>query len=149
MKLGTKLTVYISLIIVLVLSGYGYFHIQSRRELLVKKMKGEVESTGRNLNVSLEKVQIPREGEYVQDLIDGIEEYEKTLGIIVYYPRKDLVFTSRSLGDETEPYLEMIKNSIKNDYPQEEFGVYKKTPIFAYAFPLKDKKGKKPIARCL
>ena len=142
MKLGTKLTVYLSLIIFLVLSGYGYFNVLSRRELLVKKMKAEVESTSRNLKVSLEKVQIQREREYVQDLIDGIEEYEKTLGVIVYHPGKDLVFTSRSLGDGTEPYLEMIKNSIKNDSPQEEFGVYKKAPIFAYAFPLKDKKGK-------
>jgi len=105
-------------------------------------MKVEVESTGRNLKVSLEKVQIQREHEYVQDLIDGIEEYEKTLGVIVYHPGKDLVFTSRSLGDGTEPYLEMIKNSIKDDTPQEEFGVYKKAPIFAYAFPLKDKKRK-------
>jgi signal transduction histidine kinase len=141
LKLGTKLTVFLSLIIVLVLSGYGYFHILSRRELLVKKMKVEVESTGRSIKVSLEKVMLEREREYVQDLIDGVEEYEKTLGVIVYHPGKDLVFTSRFLGDETEPYLEMIKNSIKNDYPQEEFGVYKKTPIFAYAFPLKDKKG--------
>ncbi|HSB06188.1 MAG TPA: hypothetical protein VLK23_13440, partial [Thermodesulfobacteriota bacterium] len=141
MKLGTKLTVYLSLIIVLVLSGFGYFNILSRREILVKKMKVEVESTGRNLKVSLEKVEIQREREYVQELIDGIEEYEKTLGVIVYHPGKDLAFTSRSLDDETEPYLEMIKSSIKNDYPQEEFGVYKKTPIFAYAFPLKDKKG--------
>jgi len=141
LKLGTKLTVYLSLIIVFVLSGYGYFGILSRREILVKKMKVEVESTGRNLKVSLEKVQIQREREYVQDLIDGVEEYEKTLGVIVYHQGKDLIFSSRSLGEETGPYLEMIKNSIKNDYPQEEIRVYKKAPIFAYAFPLKDRKG--------
>jgi len=141
LKLGTKLTLYLSLIIVLVLSGYGYFHILSRREILVKKMKVEVESTGRNLKVSFEKVQIQREREYVQDLIDGIEEYEKTLGVIVYHQGKDLVFNSRSLGEGIEPYLELVKRSIKEDFHQEEFRVYKKAPIFAYAFPLKDKKG--------
>ena len=75
MKLGTKLTVFLSLIIVLVLSGYGYFNILSLRELLVKKMKIEVESTGRSLKVSLEKVMLEREREYVQDLIDSVEEY--------------------------------------------------------------------------
>jgi len=142
LKLGTKLTVYLSLIIVIVLSGYGYFHILSRREILVRKMKVEVESTGRNLKVSLEKVQIPREREYVQDLIDGIEEYEKTLGVIVYHQGKDLVFNSRSLGEGIEPYLNLVKRSIKEDLHQEEFGVYRKVPIFTYAFPLKDKKGK-------
>ena len=75
MRLGTKLTIYLSIIIVLVLSVYGYFHILSRREILVKKMKIEVESTGRSLKVSLEKVQLQREREYVQDLIDSVEEY--------------------------------------------------------------------------
>jgi signal transduction histidine kinase len=105
-------------------------------------MKAEVESTSRSLKVSLEKAQIPREREYVQDLIDGIEEYEKTLGVIVYYQEKNLVFSSRSLGEEIEPFLELVKRSIKENLPQEEFGVYKKASIFAYAFPLKDKKGK-------
>jgi HAMP domain-containing protein len=142
LKLGTKLTVYLSLIIVLVLSGYGYFHILSRREILFKKMKVEVESTGRSLKVSLEKVQIHRQRQYVQDLIDAIEEYEKTLGIIVYHQGKDLVYRSRSLEDGIEPYLELVKRAIQEDLPKERFGVYKKAPIFAYAFPLKDKKGK-------
>jgi signal transduction histidine kinase len=141
LKLGTKLTLYLSVIIVLVLSGYGYFNILSRRELLVKKMKSEVESTGRNLKVSIEKVRIEKEPEYVQDLIDGIEGYEKTLGVVVYHEGKDLVIRSRSLGEGTEPYLELVKRSMKADLPQEEFGVYKNTPIFAYAFPLKDRKG--------
>jgi len=142
LNLGTKLTLYLSLTIVLVLSGYGYFHILSRREILIEKMKVEVQSTSRYLKVSLGKVQIPREREYIQDLIDGIEEYEKTLGVIVYYQEKNLVFSSRSLGEEIEPYVELVKRSIKEDLPQEEFGVYKKAPVFAYAFPLKDQKGK-------
>src|SRR3990170_907462 len=142
MRLGTKLTIYLSLIIVIALSGYGYYHIMSRRDLLIRKMKVEVRSIGRTLKVSLEKVSLTREMEYVQDLIDAVEEDEKTLGVIVYHQGKGLVFSSRSLGDGTEPYLEMIKNSIKDDYPQEEFGVYKKAPIFAYTFPLKDKKGR-------
>jgi two-component system NtrC family sensor kinase len=110
--------------------------------MLVKKMKVEVESAGRNLKISLEKVQISREHEYVQDLINGIEEYEKTLGVIVYHQGTDLVLSSRSLGEGIEPYLELVQRSMKEDLPQEEFGAYGKAPVFAYAFPLKDKKGK-------
>lgn len=142
MRLGTKLTLYLSLIIVVVLSGYGYFHILSRRDILIRKMKIEVESAARSLKVSLEKVSLQREGAFVQDLIDAIEEYEKTLGVIVYQQRNDLVFRSRSLGEGIEPYLELIKRSINKDLPQEEFGVYRKDPVFAYAFPLKDRNGK-------
>lgn len=114
----------------------------SRRDVLIRKMKVEVRSVGRTLKVSLEKVSLTREMEYVQDLIDAVEEDEKTLGVIVYHQGKGVVFRSRSLGEEVDPYLELIKKSIQEDLPQEEFGFYKKVPFFSYAFPLKDKRGK-------
>jgi len=105
-------------------------------------MKVEVRSICRTLKVPLEKISLPREMEYVQELIDTVEEYEKTLGVIVYHQRRNLTFRSRSLGEEIEPYLVLIKKSIKEDLPQEEFRVYKKDPVFAYVFPLKDRNGK-------
>ncbi len=55
LRLGTKLTIYLSLIIVLMLSGYGYLDILSRRDILIRKLKAEVRSTGRTLEVTLEK----------------------------------------------------------------------------------------------
>ena len=142
MRLGTKLTLYLSLIIIIVLSGYGYFHIITRRDILIRKMKVEVRSICRTLKVPLEKISLPREMEYVQELIDTVEEYEKTLGVIVYHEGRNLTFRSRSLGEGIEPYLVLIKKSIKEDLPQEEFRVYKKDPVFAYVFPLKDRNGK-------
>lgn len=142
MRLGTKLALYLSLIIMIVLSGYGYFHILTRRDILTRKMKVEVRSIGRTLKVPLEKISLPREMEYVQELIDTIEEYEKTLGVIVYHQGRNLTFRSRSLGEGIEPYLVLIKKSIKEDLPQEEFRVYKKDPVFAYVFPLEDRNGK-------
>jgi two-component system NtrC family sensor kinase len=142
LRLGTRLTIYLPLIIIIALSGYGYYHIMSRRDILIRKMKIEVRSIGRTLKVSLEKVSLTREMEYVQDLIDAVEEDEKILGIIVYHRGKGLIFHSRSLGDGLDPYLELIKKSIQEDLPQEEFGVYKKVSIFSYVFPLKDKRGK-------
>jgi len=142
LRLGTKLALYLSLIIMIVLSGYGYFHILTRRDILTRKMKVEVRSIGRTLKVPLEKISLPREMEYIQELIDTIEEYEKTLGVIVYHQGRNLTFRSRSLGEGIEPYLVLIKKSIKEDLPQEEFRVYKKDPVFAYVFPLKDRNGK-------
>jgi len=97
MKLGTKLTLYLILIITIVLSGYGYFHVMSRRDILTRKMKAEVRSIGQTLRVSLEKISLPREMEFVQELIDAVEEEEKTLGVIVYHHPKGIIFKSRSL----------------------------------------------------
>jgi hypothetical protein len=63
LRLGTKLTLYLSLIIIPVLSGYGYLDIISRLDILLIKMKAEVRSTGRTLEVSLEKILLPGETE--------------------------------------------------------------------------------------
>jgi len=142
LKLGTKLTIYLSIIIIIVLSGYGYLNILSRRDILIRKMKLEAKSIGRTLNFPLEKISLPREMEYVQELIDSVEEYEVTLGIIVYHQEKDLIFRSKSIKEGFEPYLKSIKNSLKEDVPKEEFGVYKEWPVFLYTFPFKDRRGK-------
>lgn len=142
LRLGTKLTIYLSVIIIVVLSGYGYFHILSRRDILVRKMKVEVRSIGQTLKVSLEKVSLLREMEYVQDLIDPVEEYEKTLGVIVYHHEKNIPFCSHSVKEDIGPYVELIKRSIREDSIQEEFGIYNQVPVFVYTFPLKDRRGK-------
>jgi two-component system NtrC family sensor kinase len=142
LRLGTKLTLYLSLIIILVLSGYSYLDILSRREILIRKMKAEVRSTGRTLKVSLNAISLPGGMEYIQGLIDAVSEYERILGVIVYYQGGSLIFRSHSLEEGIEPYLDLIKGSIREDRPQEEFGAYKKVPIFSYAFPLKDRRGK-------
>ena len=105
MRLGTKLTLYLSLIIILVLSGYGYLDILSRRDILIRKMKAEVRSTGRTLEVSLEKISPWGEREYVQGLIDAMGEYERTLGVIVYYQGEKLILRSHSLKEGIDLYM--------------------------------------------
>jgi two-component system NtrC family sensor kinase len=141
LKLGTKLALSLLIIIIFVLSGHGYFHILSRRDILVRMMKVEVESIGKTLRVSLEELAHLKEKEYVKDIIDAIDEYEKTLGVIVYLQKENLLFRSRSLDDGIEPYVELIKRSIHEDRSQEGFGVYKKDPVFSYTLPFKNSTG--------
>jgi len=105
-------------------------------------MKAEVRSTGQTLRASLEKISLPDEMEYVQGLINAVSEYERNFGVIVYYQERNLIFCSNSLKERNEPYLDLIKRSIREDRPEEVFGAYKKVPIFSYAFPLKGRRGK-------
>jgi len=142
LKLGTKLTLYLSIIIVVGLSGVGYFHIQSRQNILNRKMKMAVRSIGQTMKVSLEKSALLNDSEYVQDLIDSIEKYEKTVGVLVYSQEKNHVFRTRSLEEEFEPYVELIKSSMKENHLIEEFGVHQGFPVFSYSFPLKDGRGR-------
>jgi len=142
LKLGTKLTFYISLIIILVLSGYGYFHILSRRDILIRTMKVEVKTIGWTIKVALGKAVLQKDVTFIQELIDAVSEPEQTLGALVYLQDKELLLHSNSLEGDFDPLLALIKKSAQEDLPQEEFGVYKKVPIFSYTFPLKDNKGK-------
>ncbi len=142
LKLGTRLAFSLPLIIVLVLSGHGYYHIVSRRNVLIKMMKVEVEGIGQTLRVSLEKLAHLGEKGHVQEMIDAVDEYEKTLGVLVYLQEENLVFRSRSLDDGIEHYLGLIKRSIPENRPQEEFGVYKNSPVFSYTLPFRDRRGR-------
>ena len=100
MKLNTKLTLYLSLIIVVGLSGVGYLHIRSRQNILNNKMKVGVKSIGQTTKVSLEKSGLLNDSEYVRELIDSIEKYEKTVGVLVYHQGKDHIFRTHSLEEE-------------------------------------------------
>ena len=105
-------------------------------------MKAEVRSIGLTLMVSLEKISPTEDKEYAQGLIDAVNEYERTFGVMVYYQEGNLLFRSHSLTKGIEPYLGLIQRSIQENHPQEEFGAYEKVLIFSYAFPLQDKEGK-------
>jgi two-component system NtrC family sensor kinase len=142
LKLGTKLAIYLSLIIILTLAGYGYFHILSRQDILIRNMKVEVRSIGQTLRISLEKISLPREMAYVQDLVDAVGDYERTVGVIVYHQGMDRSFHSRTLKGDLSPFLVGIKTSIREGRPREAFGLFQDAPVFSYTFPLKDKKGK-------
>jgi two-component system NtrC family sensor kinase len=143
LRLGTKLTLYLSLIIILTLFGYGYVDTLSRRDVLIRKMKAEVRSTGRTLGVSLEETSLPGGRAHIQRIIDAVAEYERTVGVVAYYSRGDALLRSDSLEkDSLQPYVDVIKKAIQEDAPQEIFTSYKKLPIFLYAFALKDGHGR-------
>ncbi len=141
MTLGKKLTLYLSLIIIMVFTGYAYFHILSRRDVLTRLMQAEAKSIGEILRVSLEKISFPREMAYVQEILDSVSEPKHTLGVIFIYADKDLIFRSQSIEGDIGEFLAPLRRAIREELSQEVFGKHQEIPVFSYAFPLKDKKG--------
>jgi signal transduction histidine kinase len=142
LRLGTRLTLYLSLIITLALSCYGYLHTVSRKELLVRMMKTEVGGIGETLRVSLEKLSLPQNWSYVQELIDSMSAPEQTLGAIVYDLEKERMYFSSSLKTGRLPFADSVKNAIQENRIIEEFRSYQKVPVFSYSFPLRDPQGR-------
>ncbi len=143
MRLGTKLSLYIALIIVCVLAAYGYFHVLSRRNTLTQVMQDEARRNGATLKVLLEKISMPQDMAHVQEILDSVSEPERNLGVIFYDLKRDTVFCSRSLTGDTKFFVRSVKESIERDHAQEESGVYGKIPVFSFSFPLKDRVGNK------
>lgn len=141
MRLGTKLTIYLFLIIILVLSGYGYLNILFLRDIHTKKMKLEVKSIGQILKISLEKISMQSDMQTVQGLINAVNEHDPTLKAFFYDQGKNLIYHSPSMEGAFDPFLALIKKAINEDRPLEKFGDYKNIPVFLYTFPVKDKKG--------
>ena len=48
----------------------------SRRDLLAKKIELEVKSIGQTLKISLERVSFPEDLQYVQDLLNAVDEHD-------------------------------------------------------------------------
>lgn len=142
MKLGTRLTIYLALIIIFVLSGYGYLHVVSRRNMHIRKMKVEVKSIGQTFKIALEKISLQRERAHVQELIDAIEDYERIVGVFVYQKKGELLFRSPSLAKGEGYFLQVVKDAMSKDQTQEMFQLYEGMPVFIYSFPLKNKSGK-------
>jgi hypothetical protein len=63
--------------------------------------------------------------EHVHGLIDALSE-PRSLGIIVYYQKQNLIFRSPWLEKGVEPYLGRIKKSIREHQPQEAFDSQKR-----------------------
>jgi two-component system, NtrC family, sensor kinase len=142
LKLATRLNLSLSLIIILVLSGYGYFHISSRRDVLQQMMEADTRGIGQILRVSLEKISLPREMVYVQELLDSVSEPKRTFGAIFYHANKDIFFRSQSIDEGSQAFEEMIRRAMGKDAPVFQTAVYNRTPVFAYAFPLHDRRGR-------
>ena len=141
MTLGKKLTLNLSLIIVAVLLGYGYFHIQSRREVLTRLMQAEAKSIGEILRVSLEKISFPQEMAFVQEILDAVSEPQRTLGAVFFDGERHLVFRSQSIEGDVQSFLQTIQTAVEENRPQEVYGQHRDKPVFCYAFPIRDKKG--------
>ncbi len=141
MKLGTKLSLFISLVIILVLSAYGYSQFSYQRNILTRELQLEVMSIGQTLKSSLEEISFESGREHIQHLINTLDKPGDMLGIIVYEPRRNYLFVSRSLKGNLDPFLALIRKSVDENHPREQFGSLQKIPVFVYAFPLQNRQG--------
>lgn len=141
MRLGTKFTLTISIVVGLVIGLYGYQTIVTRRNILLSRMKREVRAIARTARIYIEEVR-DSEGRNTQALVNGIGEFEKTFGVFVELNGKALQSDSlKELPDSFEKNLEFSRQVIGRGGVVERFSRYGKIPVFVYFEPLRGSGG--------
>jgi two-component system NtrC family sensor kinase len=141
MRLGLKFTLTTSIMVSVVLASYGYHTVSKRRNIFLSRMKREARAIARTAKINIEEASY-RKGSDIQALVNGIGEFEKTLGVFVILDGK--TFQSESLNElpnSFEKNMELGKQVAARGEAVERFSRYGKTPIFAYFEPLTGRQG--------
>jgi len=137
MRLGPKFTLTTSTVVAIVIAVYGYQTISTRRRILVSRMKREVRAIARTARIYIEEAPT-LEGQDLRTLVDGIGEFEKTLGVFVELNKKALQSGSlQELPHSLEKNLKVSKQVIAEGEVTEGFSRYGKASVFTYFEPLR------------
>jgi two-component system NtrC family sensor kinase len=143
MRLGLKFTLTTSILVSIVLATYGYQTVSKRRNILLSRMKREARAIARTAKINI--VDAPyRKGSDIQALVNGIGEFEKTLGVFVQLDGKTYQSESlEELSHSFEKNKELGKQVAVRGEAVERLGRYGKTPIFAHFEPLRGAQGER------
>lgn len=142
MRLGIKFTLTTSIVVGAVLALYGYQTIATRRNILLSRMKREVRAIARTARIYIQEAP-SWEDRDLNSLVNGIGEFEKTLGVFVQMNAKALQSESlKELPYSLERNLELSKQAIAEGEIVERFCRYGKIPVFVYFQPLRGSGGK-------
>jgi two-component system NtrC family sensor kinase len=141
MRLGIKFTLITSIVVGVVLASYGYHTISKRRNILLSRMKREARAIARTAKINIEEAS-HRKGSDIQALVNGIGEFQKTLGVFVKLDGKTFQSESlKKLPHSFEKNMEFGKQVAAQGEGIERFGRYGKTSIFAHFEPLRGRQG--------
>lgn len=141
MRLGIKFTLTTSIVVGIVIGSYGYQTITTRRNILLSRMKREVRAISRTARIYIEEVTY-RKGRDIKSLVNGIGEFEKTLGVFVELNGKALQSEFlKELPYSFEKNLKLSKQVINRGEVVERFSRYGKIPVFVYFEPLRGSGG--------
>jgi len=141
MRLGLKFSLTTSLVVAIVLASYGYHTVSTRRKILLSRMEREARAIARTAKIHIEQTPYHKKGN-IRTLVDGIAEFEKTLGVFVSLDGR--AFQSKSLmhlPHSLEKNKELGKQVTTGADVIERFDRYGEIPVFVHFEPLRGREG--------
>jgi signal transduction histidine kinase len=107
MSLGSRLTLYLLLAVVIVTGFDLYFSLRRTRANLLLDVHRELSSIARTLRVTLEKAGDDEPERYFADLAPEVSSFANILGVVFYGRDGQPVFTSSSLHGQSLPAVDI------------------------------------------
>ncbi|MGH7964491.1 MAG: HAMP domain-containing protein, partial [Candidatus Binatia bacterium] len=109
MSLGSKLTWYLLIGVLVVMGLYGYLDLKRTQANLLDDLRSEVAAISRTLRVALETAGDDEPEQYFAQLTSGISGFENILGIVFYDREAQVAAQSASLHDRRLPAVDIRK----------------------------------------
>jgi signal transduction histidine kinase len=134
MRLGTKISLWLTIALVLTLSVYALNTLGQRRYSLVQQMRDETLSVGTALAIPLEEYL--RDGEYgrLQNLLDASEQVGEVYGL--YLADNAGAVRLQTHGAQSIVDAGLVRDSLNHDRNEDEFVALGELPVYLLYLPL-------------
>ncbi|MCI0656714.1 MAG: ATP-binding protein [Acidobacteria bacterium] len=141
MKIGTKLTLLLTLPLIALMIGFGYLSQRASRERLRAEMLREGRGIALTARVALEDYLRDRQIDDIRELAEKMSGYERVAGMRIFRPDGSLSMQSQSL--EAYPFVQVedLKRALEKAAPRETRQMLGNEPVVSFLFPLRGPAG--------
>jgi len=135
-KLGTKLFLWLSVPLILLISIIGFLEEQAGRRGLREELQREGRAVTRTMQLALEDALRDRQSEDIRELVERISGYERIYGVRVFDAQGELELQSMSL--EAYPFgnKEALGSVLRDGRPRETYRTIEDQPVVTFLAPL-------------
>lgn len=101
MRIGTKLTLALSIPVVLLIAGFGYLDIRRSAERYREELRSEGRTITRTVQLAMQDALRDRQLKDVQHLVDEVTGFERVFGLRLFDPAGHMTYQSASLVSQS------------------------------------------------
>ncbi len=133
-RLGTKISLYLTFALVIILSVYALDMLGKRRINLIERMKDETLTVGTALAIPLEEALRDREFYRLQPLVDASSQIGDIYGLYVVDARGSIRMKTAGAFDLVD--ADLVRASLRHDRNEDRFLSVNGIPVYSLYLPL-------------
>jgi two-component system NtrC family sensor kinase len=135
-KIGTKLVIFLTVPLVLLVVLSGYLGLRGSRARLHQEIQREGRGIALTARMALEDYLRDRQIDDIREMVEKISGYERILGIRIFNPSGDLICQSSSLNSLPFSQRKDLLQALKEKRAVETHRSLGDHPVVSFVFPL-------------